>query len=410
MSEKDEIIETMEVKEEEKEEKNSSKETMSKSKAKREARKAEVKAAKRKNTWGKILETAIGVIIAALFIGAIVMGIYQTATTISPDGNYSANLTEDGFIAGEDLSTVKDLGFESMVISKDDVAYLDDEVRADIDSMCTSYKYTDSDASYEVKDGDTIDLDYTGSVDGVEFEGGSATGASLTIGSGSFIDDFEQQLIGSHPGDAVTVEVTFPDPYDSNPDLAGKDAVFECVVNGISVVPEFDDAFVAEHLSDEASTADEYRAILKERGETQRLEEYITNYVSENAEVSKYPKAYLKSAAALQYYSDQQTYEYYNSYYQYSLGYSLYESFDDFTGMSSSEYQKDLKSRAKTSCATTMTYEAIYKNNNLQYTDEQYAQAVTAYGDEETVGKPFLEQCAMKLAAMEYIKSVVTVQ
>lgn len=91
-----------------------------------------------------------------------------------------------------------------------------------------------TDTSLTVADGDTVNIDYVGTVDGVEFDGGSTNGAGtdLVIGSGSYIDDFEDQLIGAHPGDEVQVEVTFPEDYGSQ-DLAGKDAVFSVTVNGI---------------------------------------------------------------------------------------------------------------------------------------------------------------------------------
>ena len=93
---------------------------------------------------------------------------------------------------------------------------------------------TTEDTSLTVADGDTVNIDYVGTVDGVEFDGGSTngTGTDLVIGSGSYIDDFEDQLIGAHPGDEVQVEVTFPDDYGSQ-DLAGKDAVFAVTINGI---------------------------------------------------------------------------------------------------------------------------------------------------------------------------------
>ena len=82
--------------------------------------------------------------------------------------------------------------------------------------------------------GDTVNIDYVGTVDGVEFDGGNTNGAGtdLTIGSGQYIDDFEEQLIGAHVGDTVEVNVTFPDNY-GNEELNGKDAVFEVVINGI---------------------------------------------------------------------------------------------------------------------------------------------------------------------------------
>ena len=102
-----------------------------------------------------------------------------------------------------------------------------DDTTADADSYST-------DSSLTIEDGDTVNIDYVGSVDGVEFYGGNTqgNGADLTIGSGRYIDDFEEQLIGAHPGDEVEVTVTFPDDY-GNEELNGKEAVFDVTVNGI---------------------------------------------------------------------------------------------------------------------------------------------------------------------------------
>ena len=95
----------------------------------------------------------------------------------------------------------------------------------------TSYS---TDSSLTVEDGDTVTIDYVGSIDGVEFDGGNTqgNGTDLTIGSGRYIDDFEEQLSGAHPGDEVEVTVTFPDDY-GNDELNGKEAVFDVTVNGI---------------------------------------------------------------------------------------------------------------------------------------------------------------------------------
>lgn len=91
-----------------------------------------------------------------------------------------------------------------------------------------------TDTSLTVKDGDTVNIDYVGKIDGTAFDGGSTNGqgTDLEIGSGSYIDDFEDQLVGAHPGDEVEVTVTFPDDYGAA-DLAGKEAVFDVTVNGI---------------------------------------------------------------------------------------------------------------------------------------------------------------------------------
>lgn len=115
------------------------------------------------------------------------------------------------------------------------------------DSASTSSDYTSddtttndmditlqTDSSLTVKDGDTVNIDYVGTVDGVEFDGGNTQGygADLTIGSGTYIDDFEEQLVGAHPGDTVDVVVTFPENYGVD-ELNGKEAVFVTTINGI---------------------------------------------------------------------------------------------------------------------------------------------------------------------------------
>lgn len=106
-----------------------------------------------------------------------------------------------------------------------------DSSATDTSSGSTAYS---TDTSLTIKDGDTVNIDYVGSIDGVEFEGGSTNGAGtdLTIGSGLYIDDFEEQLIGAHPGDSLEVNVTFPDDYQQE-DLQGKDALFQVTINGI---------------------------------------------------------------------------------------------------------------------------------------------------------------------------------
>lgn len=91
-----------------------------------------------------------------------------------------------------------------------------------------------TDTSLTIEDGDTVNIDYVGSIDGVEFQGGNTegNGADLVIGSHSYIDDFEEQLIGHHPGDSVDVTVTFPEDYGKD-ELNGKEALFKVTVNGI---------------------------------------------------------------------------------------------------------------------------------------------------------------------------------
>lgn len=112
--------------------------------------------------------------------------------------------------------------------------------------ILASYTTTEEVTGRAVQEGDVVNIDFTGYQDGVAFEGGTGEGYDLTIGSGQFIDGFEEGLIGANVGDKLSLDLTFPDPYENNPDLAGAPVVFEVTVNSISEQkkPELTDEFV----------------------------------------------------------------------------------------------------------------------------------------------------------------------
>lgn len=409
------VAETVEEAVKTEEKKNKKEEpAMSKSKAKRENRKKEVKAAKKKKVIGKIIET---VILAAIAIGIVVviaLGTYQNVTKVNlPDSvDFSECITDEGYIEDADLTSVKDIGLDSLVVPGDEVNPTDETIESEIQTLLDAHQEVSTDSSLTVADGDKINLDYVGTIDGEEFEGGSTDGAGtdLTIGSGSYVDDFEDQLIGTHPGDQLTVEVTFPDDY-STEDLAGKDASFAVTVNGIYADPEFNDEFIQNYYSDTASTAEEYKQYLIDSDYNENLETYLSDYIQDNAS-AKCPHAYYKHLESVIYYSEYMNFEYMNSYYSQYLGVSLYDDFTSYTGMTDSEYQANLKTEAKAEAAENMTYEAFFKAHNLTVTDDIYNEVLENYGDgaEDTYGKPYLMQIAMKLAVTEYLKANVTVQ
>lgn len=114
-----------------------------------------------------------------------------------------------------------------------------------------------------VKEGDTVNIDYVGKMDGVPFANGSDAGALLTIGSGQFIDGFEDGLIGVMPGETVDLDISFPDPYYNNPDLSGQPVVFTVTVKFILPVVEgiedMQDAVVPDIGIEGVSTVEEFR-------------------------------------------------------------------------------------------------------------------------------------------------------
>ena len=154
--------------------------------------------------------------------------------------------------------------YKGVTVTKVDTAVTEEEMDAEIDRERQSNARTITVEDRAVGDGDTAVIDFEGFVDGVAFEGGKGENHSLVIGSHSFIDNFEEQLIGKNTGDMLDVNVTFPEEYHA-PDLAGKPAVFKVKINEIKTneLPELDDEF-AQDVS-EFDTLAEYKEDVKKK-------------------------------------------------------------------------------------------------------------------------------------------------
>ena len=392
--------------------------SMSSSKKKRIERQKKHENEKRKKVLSKTILLCIGVVAAVAVCFFVVRGLYKSITKVKPSDDFSAGLAENGFIDGVKAADyVTGLDYKNMKLAKADVEYTDEELQADIDSLLDAHKELKEDTSLEVKDGDTVNIDYVGTVDGEEFEGGNSNGAGydLEIGSGSFVDNFEEQLIGTHPGDSVTVKVTFPDDYSSE-ELQGKAAEFAVDVHGIYELREFNDDFVAEFLSDEASTAEEYKQHVKDTKYEENLESAIEEKITEVSVVNNYPK-YLKQYKSIQMYQDQQTYEQMNQMYQAYYG-SGFSSFNEYTGMTDEEYEEDLDTRAKNQLTEKLAYQYVLESEGVSLTEQDYRDYLKdSYGNEdqfdsnvEEFGLPYLLSEQLRPKAVEIIKKYVTVE
>lgn len=385
----------------------------SKSQIKREARKQEVLAARKTAKKNKVIGIAVTTIVICLLALGIGSGIYQTLTTTTASSDYSAGLTNEGLINGIDVSTyVTTIDYNNINVALADVEYSDEEVDADILTELQSHEIYNMDETRLIVDGDTVALDYVGTIDGVEFEGGSSNGEGdyLTIGSGSFVDDFETQLIGAAPGDILTVEVTFPDDYSSE-ELAGEDAVFEVTINAVYDLPEFNDEFVVEYLYDYADTAEDYRTYLKQTNYDTSLESYIDTLITENSTVSSYYDSYIKLVKSVQKYSDTQNYLSINEMYSSYLGYELYSSLYEYMALSKTEYEDYLLTYAQEKFASDCAYQYIFFDAGLTISDDTYAEALELFGDgaEEAYGTGFIMQLLMKEAVLGYLAEIAIV-
>ena len=213
----------------------------------------------------------------------------EATTEVKEDTvDYAKGLNADGTLENvkpTDYVTVCD--YSSLKIPKKDVEVSDSDVQSQIDSILSNYNQV---TDRKVKKGDTVNIDYKGTVDGKEFEGGTASAQSLEIGSGTFIDGFEDQLIDKMPGETVQVKVTFPKDYQSE-EVAGKDAVFETKINYIEETPKLTDKFVKENLSDQYgyTTVKEMKKDIKDELFKTNKADYIWNHMIEKSKFNEIP-------------------------------------------------------------------------------------------------------------------------
>ena len=263
-----------------------------------------------------------------------------------------------------------------------------------------------------VQDGDEVVLDFEGFVDGVAFEGGKGENYPLTIGSGSFIPGFEEQLIGAEAEKEVEVNVTFPEEYHSA-DLAGKAATFKCTVHEIKVkeLPELDDDFAAE--VSEFDTLDEYKADIKAKIKEQKIAD--GNRQKEDQAVEKavanatmeIPQAMIDTQA------DQMAREFEQR--LMSQGLSM-EQYFQFTGLTTEKMLEDLKPQAVKRIETRLVLEAIAKAENIEITEEKFeaelAKMAESYQMEvdklkEFMGESEKEQMKQDMAVQEAVTFLV---
>lgn len=256
--------------------------------------------------------------------------------------------------------------YKGIQVEKAPVEVLDAEIDAEIMREREANARTITVEDRAVQSGDIVSLDYEGFVDGAAFDGGKGEDQELTIGSGTFIPGFEDQLIGAQIGADVEVNVTFPEDYRAE-ELAGKEAVFRCRVNAIHVkeLPDVDDEF-AQEVS-EFDTLDEYKADIKARLLKDKEEE--AGKLKEDAVIGKIiENAKMDIPDAMVEYQTEQLMEDFAQRIQ-SQGISL-EQYLQFTGMTMDSYKEQLRPRALKNIQSRLVLEAVAEAEDVQASDE----------------------------------------
>ena len=248
----------------------------------------------------------------------------------------------------------------------------DDEVMASLNSSIGTDYYTEV-TDRPVQEGDVVNIDYTGKKDGKAFDGGTASGYDLTIGSNTFIDGFEDGLIGANTGDTLDLNLTFPDNYYSE-DLAGQDVVFTVTINSIREFPEITDDLINEITGGSYTTVDDYKTYLKDQLVQQKedaresaIRSQILTKLMDTCTVDSDPDGLSDYYTALY----KRQYQTYASYYGINLK-DMVES----SGMTMDDFNTELEKEARVEMDQELILEAIEEKEKLEISDEEYDQSV----------------------------------
>lgn len=282
----------------------------------------------------------------------------------------------------------------------------DEEVDAQIQQLLnSSAEYLEVDREAQL--GDQVNIDYKGMKDGVAFDGGTAEGYDLVLGSNSFIDGFESGLVGAKKGEEVTLNLTFPDPYQNNPDLAGQAVVFEVKVNNVKekTVPELTDDFVAK-VSPEDGTVEKLRenmkAFILEQKQYQIDNQRNTDIL--NAVIDKSEIVYATDDVDKNYETQVQYYT--NQASMYGLDLATYAS---LMGMDEEGLKSELRNVARDMTKQEMLLKEVASRENITVTDEDREALAERYGYDslesflETADKEIVDDTALMQKTLDFL-------
>lgn len=330
----------------------------------------------------------------------------ETAKTDDAEDTESDN-TEDTsedtpttaeLMAGIDVEKCVTLGdYKGVTVEKTIQSVTDEDVQNEIDNALANYPVEVDQAA---KEGDTVNIDYVGKIDGEEFDGGSDQGADLKLGSGKSIDGFEDGLIGARKGETRTLNLTFPEDYTQ--DLAGKAVEFTVTVNAVKEpLSEPTDQWVADNIEGYDNIADYKAGIRSEQEESnEQTAENQVRYaawtqVIDNCTINEYPETLVEVGKKL-YEQQVETYAKY-------AGMEL-DAYIESSGLTQEEYQSNMEEYGKNVAAQALVCQAICDKEGFAIGDDDYQKALqdmlTEYGcteDEliQTYGQDNVEQSIM---------------
>ena len=319
----------------------------------------------------------------------LMTGLTAMAISFAACGKKDAAKSSDGSAAAERTTAAdanlpkepKNFGkvtlgkYEGVEIKTHDVSVSDEEVDSYIQNVLeNSQNLTEVDRP--AASGDTVNIDYEGKKDGVAFDGGTAKGQNLELGSHSFIDGFEDGLIGAAKGEKRTLNLTFPADY-GNKDLAGQAVTFDVTVNSVQEKskPELNDEWVAKTTNNAQTTVDQYREEVKKQLLSQKNEK--------NQELTSALDAVMASSTfevseeAKKYETELQKDRMNKQLQQYGL---TLESYLQMTSMTQENYDQQMQAAGENVAKVKLMVDAIAKKEKLKLNDEAYKALEDSYG------------------------------
>jgi len=262
--------------------------------------------------------------------------------------------------------------YKGVKVEAMDTTVTDEDVAAELDKVKEQNARLVAADDKAVEDGDQTTIDFEGFVDGVAFEGGKGEDYPLTIGSHSFIDTFEEQLIGKKVGEEVEVNVTFPEQYQAK-ELAGKPAMFKVTIKEIKVkeYPELDDDF-AQDVS-EFDTLDEYKADIKKNLEEKKAQEAEADKESKVIEAIVNDSEMDIPEKMIEAQSQQMVEEFAQNIAMQGISFDQYMQ---FTGTTVDQLTEQVKPQAEARVQSSLVLEAIVKAEKIEASDEEFDEEI----------------------------------
>lgn len=365
--------------------------------------------ARKEQKRSKRLRVLFSILIPVLLVVLIVSIVLYVDSTRLEYGRY---LHADGTIDLEGIPEAPFLDYSAMQFSRADLLPTDDEVEATIQATLQSYEALSANADLTITADSKIKIAYTSMMDGISSNSVAPdTGMDLYLGTATFGEEVDTALIGHKAGDTVQASTTYAADH-SDTTLAGKTVDYTIEILGIYEVPTLTDAFVAENLSSQAATAEEYRqSIVNDKFDT-NLRNAIIQYIDENLVVTYMPEPFVENLQRIYHAQNVSQMNSYNQMYYSMLQANMYDSVYAMCGFDTEEaYNASIYASAVNDTRQFLGLQSVYEQSGMTNTEAEVKAYLIANGYDEagytqllqTYGSPYVSHMILRDRVIDYL-------